>query len=64
MPKIKVPKSVSDRLKVTGTGKIMRRKAGIRHLKMAKRKTTLRRSKNPMQVIGPFEKKIKRLLGV
>ena len=64
MPKIRVPKSVAERFKVTGTGKIMRRKLGIRHLKMAKRKTTLRRSKVPQVVSGPLAVKIRRMLGV
>lgn len=40
----KTKKSASKRLKVTGTGKIMRRKAGLRHLassKSSKRKRKL-----------------------
>ncbi len=40
----KTKKSVSKRVKVTATGKIMRRKAGLRHLassKNAKRKRNL-----------------------
>lgn len=64
MPKIRVPKSVADRFKITATGKVVRRKLGIRHLKMAKRKTTLRRSKVPQIVTGPLAIKIRRMLGV
>jgi ribosomal protein L35 len=64
MPKIKIPKSVADRIKITGSGKVMRRKVGVRHLRMAKRKTTLRRSKVPQEVVGPLAIKLKRLLGV
>ena len=64
MPKIKIPKSIADRFKVTGTGKIMRRKSGARHLKSSKSAANIRRSKVPQQVTGPFEKKIKKLLGI
>ncbi len=45
MPKMKTKKSISKRIKVTGTGKLMRFKAGRRHLlvrKNAKRRRQLR----------------------
>ena len=45
MPKMKTKKSISKRVKVTGTGKLMRYKAGRRHLlvrKNAKRRRQLR----------------------
>lgn len=47
MPKMKTHKSVAAKVKVTGTGKLLRRRAGKRHLatgKPAKRKRQLRRS--------------------
>lgn len=47
MPKIKTRKSAAKRLKQTGTGKFLRRKAGRRHLmsgKSAKRRRRLRRA--------------------
>ena len=46
MPKMKTRKSVAKRLKQTGTGKFMRKSAGVRHLntgKTAKRKRRLGR---------------------
>ncbi|MCL4390534.1 MAG: 50S ribosomal protein L35 [Patescibacteria group bacterium] len=64
MPKLKISKSVQDRFKVTGSGKIMRRKIGQRHKHAAKRRTNLRRGKEPMVVTGKLEKKLKRLLGI
>lgn len=64
MPKMKVPKSVANRFKVTKTGKILRRKIGTRHLKMAKSKTNIRRGKVPVRVTGALEKKVKKLLGL
>ena len=45
MPKMKTRKGVTKRVRVTKTGKIMRRKAGLRHLlsgKSRKRKRHLR----------------------
>ncbi len=47
MPKQKTRKGVSKRVRVTKTGKVMRRKAGRRHLlssKSRKRKRQLRKS--------------------
>ncbi|KKU91912.1 MAG: 50S ribosomal protein L35 [Microgenomates group bacterium GW2011_GWA1_48_10] len=64
MPKQKISKTVKDRFKVTGTGKIIRRKIGYRHLLKSKRKTAIRRAKKPIQVTGALEKKIKKLLGI
>jgi large subunit ribosomal protein L35 len=46
MPKMKTRKAAAKRLKQTGTGKFLRRKAGKRHLltgKSAKRKRHLRK---------------------
>ena len=46
MPKLKTVKGVKDRFKVTGTGKVIGRRAGRRHLlggKRAKLKRSLRR---------------------
>lgn len=64
MPKQKIPKSVRDRFKITKTGKIIRRKIGQRHLKSSKRRSNIRRGKEPIQVTGPLEKKLKKLLGI
>lgn len=46
MPKMKTKKAVSSKFKVTGTGKLLRRRPGKRHLlsgKTPKRKRQLRR---------------------
>ena len=48
MPKLKTIKGVKDRVKVTGTGKILVFRSGRRHLlggKSAKRKRQLRRAR-------------------
>lgn len=62
MPKLKTNKSVRSRFKVTGTGKVMRRKCGKSHqlyCKSAKQKRILRRD---MEYLGIRRKYIKRLL--
>lgn len=64
MPKMKISKSVKDRLKVTAGGKIIRRKVGHRHKLSAKRSTTTRRGKEPIIVTGRIAKKIRKMLGV
>jgi len=43
MPKMKTNKALAKRLKVTGRGKILRRKAGAGHLKSVKSPKRLRR---------------------
>lgn len=64
MPKMKTVKSVKDRFKVTGRGKIIRRKTGHRHLKSNKSNTSLRRGKIPILVTGTMEVKVKRMLQI
>lgn len=61
---MKTTKSAASRFKITGSGKILRRKIGQRHLHITKRRTNLRRGKKPIVVTGAMERKIKKLLGV
>ncbi|MCU1403229.1 MAG: large subunit ribosomal protein [Microbacteriaceae bacterium] len=64
MPKQKTHSGAKKRFKVTGTGKIMKQQAGMRHnleVKSGKRK----RSLNQDQVVAPSNAKvIKKLLGL
>jgi len=64
MPKIRISKSIRDRFKITKNGKIIRRKIGQRHLASHKSNANVRRGKEPIQVTGPLEKKLKKLLGI
>lgn len=64
MPKMKISKTIRDRFKVTGTGKILRRKSGQRHLKASKSRANIRRGKKNILVIGKVEKKLKKMLGI
>ncbi|MCF8541219.1 MAG: 50S ribosomal protein L35 [Aurantimicrobium sp.] len=63
MPKQKTHSGSKKRFKVTGTGKIMKQQAGMRHnleVKASKRKARL----NQDQVLAPADAKvIKKLLG-
>jgi len=64
MPKMKISKTIRDRFKVSANGKIMRRKIGQRHLKASKSRANIRRGKEPIQVVGLFERKLKKMLGI
>jgi large subunit ribosomal protein L35 len=63
MPKQKTHSGSKKRFKVTGTGKIMKQQAGMRHnleVKASKRKARL----NQDQVLAPADAKVsKKLLG-
>jgi len=62
MPKIKTKKSISKRVKVTASGKMLRRKAGKRHLlsgKTSKRKKAL--GKNTL-ISRADEKRVRRMI--
>ena len=63
MPKTKTHSATKKRFKVTGTGKLLRRKAPKAHLlekKSAKRKRAFRRDQ---PVADPDVREIKKLLG-
>ena len=64
MPKMKTHRGAAKRFKVTGTGKIRRRRAFVNHMlekKSPKRKHRLRR---PDAIVSPEDtKRIRRLLG-
>ncbi|MDO8504083.1 MAG: 50S ribosomal protein L35 [bacterium] len=62
--KMKIRKSVRRRIKVTGTGKLLRRQSFGRHLKASKSGSRSRRLKRSVVVSGKFEKKLRNILGV
>lgn len=64
MPKIKTRGSVSKRFKLTGSGKVVRRRAGGTHLRSKKSESTKRLGNTPAFVVGALKKNIKRALGV
>ena len=56
-------KSSSKRIRVTGTGKFMRRRAHTSHYKLAKSSGTWKRLKRDVETSSGDSKKIRKLLG-
>ncbi len=63
MPKLKTNRSAAKRFKITGTGKILRRKAYKSHLLTKKSRKRKRNLRKPTLVSSGEVKHIKRLLG-
>lgn len=64
MPKLKTKKSIAKRFKITGSGKILRRRGFGRHLKSKKTKSQKRASRRSILVTGRLENKLRKVLGV
>jgi large subunit ribosomal protein L35 len=62
MPKMKTNRATAKRFKVTGTGKIRRRRAFLRHININKTRKQKRRLRQPGVVHKSNEAAIKRLL--
>jgi large subunit ribosomal protein L35 len=63
MPKMKTSRSAAKRFKVTGTGKILKRKAFRVHKFEHKSSTRTRRLAQPNELTGGDKVAIERLLG-
>lgn len=63
MPKMKTHRGAAKRFKITGTGRILRRKAFRAHLLEKKASKRTRRLKRPSEVTGGDRQHIERLLG-
>ena len=64
MPKMKTDKGAAKRFKITGTGKIMRRKAFRSHILEKKSSVRTRRLAKEAQVTGGDAKQVKKMLGI
>ena len=64
MPKQKTRKSATKRFKVTGTGKITRRRSFARHLNTKKPRKKTRKAKKAVPVTGFYEKKLRKAMGL
>jgi large subunit ribosomal protein L35 len=64
MPKMKTHRGAAKRFKVTGTGKIVRRKAFRNHILEKKSSTRTRRLKREAEVTGGDRDQVRRLLGL
>lgn len=63
MPKLKTYKAAAKRFKITGTGKLRRRKSGGSHLRRKKSKRTLRSYRKDLPVAKADRKRVRRMLG-
>jgi large subunit ribosomal protein L35 len=63
MPKMRTDRGAAKRFKVTGTGRLRRRRAFRSHLLEKKPSTRTRRLARPTEVAGADVKAVKRLLG-
>jgi large subunit ribosomal protein L35 len=64
MPKMKTHRGAAKRFKVTGSGKIMRRRAFRSHILEKKSSTRTRRLARETVLEGGDLKEVKRLLGI
>jgi large subunit ribosomal protein L35 len=64
MPKMKTHRGAAKRFKITGSGRILRRKAYRSHLLEKKPSTRTRRLARPAEVTGGDRTQVKRLLGL
>lgn len=63
MPKMKTHSGAKKRIKVTGSGKYMRRQSGKGHYRLAKGKNTFRRRSGDVEMTPGDAKVIKKQLG-
>jgi large subunit ribosomal protein L35 len=63
MPKQKTHSGAKKRFKVTGSGKIMREQAGVRHYLERKSSTFTRRLSGEVEVAPADRQRVKKLLG-
>jgi large subunit ribosomal protein L35 len=64
MPKMKTDRGAAARFKVTGTGKILRRKANRGHLMEKKSSVRTRRLAGVGQVAAADRRAVRRMLGI
>jgi large subunit ribosomal protein L35 len=64
MPKMKTHRGAAKRFRVTGTGRVLRRKAFRQHLFEKKPSTRTRRLAGMAEVTGGDRSQVKRLLGL
>jgi large subunit ribosomal protein L35 len=62
MPKLKTNKGAAKRFKLTGTGKVKRMKAGMRHILTSKAKKVKRVLRQSGLISETHEKSIKKLI--
>jgi large subunit ribosomal protein L35 len=64
MPKMKTDRGAAARFKVTGSGKLLRRKAFRSHLLEKKSSTRTRRLGRDVELSSADDKRVRRILGI
>ncbi|MFP4106562.1 MAG: 50S ribosomal protein L35 [Phycisphaerae bacterium] len=64
MPKMKTNKSVRKRIKITATGKMLRKASGTGHLRSRKTPKRLRSFRKARTVSKGFQRQARRMLGI
>jgi len=64
MPKMKTDRGAAKRIRVTGTGRLRRRKANRSHLLRKKASTRTRRLARETEVAKGDERQVRRMLGL
>ena len=64
MPKFKTHSGAGKRFKITGSGKVLRQRAGRRHLLERKSSRLTRRLDGTAEMTTPDARKIRKLLGL
>jgi len=64
MPKMKTNKAVAARVKVTGRGKLRKRRPLTSHLKSRKSPKRLRKLRGEKELTGGFAKRARKMMGL
>jgi large subunit ribosomal protein L35 len=64
MPKMKTHRAAAKRIKVTGSGRLRRRKAFRSHLLEKKESSRTRRLARPVEISSANERRVRRMLGL
>jgi large subunit ribosomal protein L35 len=64
MPKMKTDKGAAKRVKVTGSGKLMRRKQNLNHILEKKSSARKRRLHGETEISTQQDKNIRKMLGI
>ena len=64
MPKMKTDKGAAKRVKVTGSGKLMRRKQNLNHILEKKTSARTRRLSGETEISSQQDKNIRKMLGI
>lgn len=62
MPKMKTNRGAAKRFKITASGKVKRRRAGLRHILTSKGPKRKRQLRRPGEVASPDERRLRQLM--